>query len=373
VRVLYFSERLTVHDCRFLKAYLERGHRVAFLRLLAGSHELDPLPVPAGVETVAWPWTPAEDPGDYLAPGFLDVTEWSRAADCALAGREFDVVHAGPLTDCAWIASRLDVGPLLAMSWGSDILGEVARGAASRARARAALQVAEWVQCDCDAVRESLVDDFGVEPARIIQFPWGIDTGVFSPERTSTRREPGMLKAISLRSWEPVYDIKTALRGFAMAAAQDSSLVLVLAGDGSLRGWVEEFVARSGLQHRVELAGRLDRAALVDRLRQADVYLSCSRSDGSSISLLEAMSVGAAPIVSDIPGNREWVRNHENGWLVPVGDARALADAILASVSDPATRARFKRRNRRVVLERASWPANVVRLFEAIENGPSHG
>ena len=63
--------------------------------------------------------------------------------------------------------------------------------------------------------------------------------------------------------------------------------------------------------------------------RSADLYLSASHSDGSSVSLMEALACGRPVLVSDIPGNREWLENSPAGWLFTDGDEDALADGIL--------------------------------------------
>jgi glycosyltransferase involved in cell wall biosynthesis len=63
-------------------------------------------------------------------------------------------------------------------------------------------------------------------------------------------------------------------------------------------------------------------------------YVSVSRSDSTSQSLLEGMAAGLLPVVSDIPGNREWVMHRESGLLVPTGDAEALAAALLEAAAD---------------------------------------
>ena len=61
--------------------------------------------------------------------------------------------------------------------------------------------------------------------------------------------------------------------------------------------------------------------------RAADLYLSASHSDGSSVSLMEALGCGLPVLVSDIPGNREWVTDGEQGWLFPDGDDAAAVAA----------------------------------------------
>ena len=64
----------------------------------------------------------------------------------------------------------------------------------------------------------------------------------------------------------------------------------------------------------------------------ADLYISPSHVDGSSVSLMEALACGLPCLVSDIPANQEWVREGENGWLFPDGDDERLAGKILAAV-----------------------------------------
>ncbi len=66
-------------------------------------------------------------------------------------------------------------------------------------------------------------------------------------------------------------------------------------------------IAAAGLEGRVQFAGNVPEDEMVTHFQASDVYISASHSDGSSVSLLQAMACGLPVIVSDIPGNREWV------------------------------------------------------------------
>jgi glycosyltransferase involved in cell wall biosynthesis len=74
--------------------------------------------------------------------------------------------------------------------------------------------------------------------------------------------------------------------------------------------------------------------------------------EGLPRTLLEAMSTGRAIITTDAPGCRETVEPNGNGFLMPVGDARALADAMMNFVCDPRLAARMGRRSREMAEER---------------------
>jgi glycosyltransferase involved in cell wall biosynthesis len=103
-------------------------------------------------------------------------------------------------------------------------------------------------------------------------------------------------------------------------------------------------------------------AELPALLGSASAYVSTSRSDSTSISLLEAMASGATPVVSDIPGNREWIEEGEGGRFFPVGDAPALAKALNLVLGDEAFRRSARAVNRSRVERDGDWAANVRRI-----------
>jgi glycosyltransferase involved in cell wall biosynthesis len=77
------------------------------------------------------------------------------------------------------------------------------------------------------------------------------------------------------------------------------------------------------------------------------------------------MACGSPALVSDIPGNREWITPGENGWLFPPGDAHALAQAILDAVERRARLPDMGRSARRLAEQRADWKQNFPLLFSA--------
>jgi len=110
--------------------------------------------------------------------------------------------------------------------------------------------------------------------------------------------------------------------------------------------------------------GKLNVDELIVQLQSADIYVSASLSDGSSISLLEAMACGLAPIVSDIPGNREWVTESDNGWLFPPTDIKHLADVMAQAAADLKESRCIGEKNIEIVRSRADWRRNNALLLE---------
>jgi glycosyltransferase involved in cell wall biosynthesis len=103
---------------------------------------------------------------------------------------------------------------------------------------------------------------------------------------------------------------------------------------------------------------------LPDCYHTADIYISASHSDGSSVSLLEAMACGLPALVSDIPGNREWVKPGGNGWWFADGDADRLASA-LAQAATSSDLAALGSRGRSIAEQRADWSRNAKMIHQA--------
>jgi glycosyltransferase involved in cell wall biosynthesis len=162
------------------------------------------------------------------------------------------------------------------------------------------------------------------------------------------------------------------LRGAAQVMARRPETFLVIAGDGSLRPALEREAAALLPAGRFRFLGRLAPRELADWLGRAQVYLSASRSDSTSLSLLEAMAAGALPVVSDIEGNREWVADGDGARLFACGDGDALARALESALADPAWAAGARERNARVVETRGDWQRNFARIeacFESLAAG----
>ena len=348
MRVVYVSRGYGPHDRRFLAAQAAAGLQVGFLRLTGRRGRDEPLP--PGVETLLWDGareTPALRWPPLLAGQLRSALKRARP----------DVVHAGPLQDVALAAALAGVRPLVAMSWGFDLLEDARRGPGRRA-ARRALQGADLLLCDCDAVRREAVN-LGMDADRIVVFPWGVDLRQFRPGRSRSVRSAlgweGEFILVATRSWERRYGIEVLLEGFAVAVRREPRLRLVLIGDGSLRPYVLRRIEDPEVSSKVRLPGVVDQEWLPAFYRSADLYVSPSHVDGTSVSLLEAMACGLPVVVSDIPGNREWVQPGAQGWWFPDGDAHALADVLVDATKRPERLKGMGRRNRRVVERRADW------------------
>jgi len=154
---------------------------------------------------------------------------------------------------------------------------------------------------------------------------------------------------------------------FVNAARQRPELQLVMLGNGSLASGLRQIFNQGNVEERVMFPGQVKFTDLPSYYQRADLYVCASHADGSSISLLEAMACGTPALVSDIPGNREWVSSEEVGWLFPDGDVNALAQAMLNAVGQRDRLAEMGHQARFLAERRANWKVNFPRLFKAYE------
>ena len=133
-----------------------------------------------------------------------------------------------------------------------------------------------------------------------------------------------------------VKDLPTMLRAFALAAGQNARLRLWIVGDGSVRARLQGLAEELGLGGRVRFWGqRLDTAAF---FRAAGAFVMSSVSEGLPMSLLQAMSIGLPAIVTDVGGMAEVLQLSGGGMRVPVGDANAMAAAMVRMEVDGSAR-----------------------------------
>lgn len=108
---------------------------------------------------------------------------------------------------------------------------------------------------------------------------------------------------------------------------------LCLAGEGPMQAELEAQIAERNLTGCVHLLGVFD--SVEDLLAGADLFILPSHEEGMSLSLLEAMAAGLPIVATDIPGNRQLVRDGEEAVLTPPGDVEGLTAAIVRVLSQP--------------------------------------
>jgi len=367
-----------VHTQSWLQYFVERGHEVhgvSYYAPLARPpegvtvHALRPAPARGGRPlTGARPGLDATL-GRRLPPGIqrlVNLLRYRRAGlRRAVEEASPEVLHAHYLTEHAFYATSAGFRPYVVSAWGSDVLVDAAGSPLSRAIARSAVSHADQATANNRHLAREMVLRLGIERGRVQHIVLGVQRAFLDRPEASVNAQPrsAMPTVISTRSLDkPLYHIDVILRAMARALERLPAARLVVAGEGRLRPALESLTARLGLSEAVRFAGFLSQEELRRELEAARVFVSIPSSDATSVALLQAMAVGCLPIVSDLPSQHELVEHGVGGLRVPVGDAEALAEAIVRALEDGELRRSAFERNRRFVEEYGVLETNMARM-----------
>ena len=360
MKVIYFSYDYCAHDHRFLSALAETEHEIYYVRLQRGPRQTEDRPVPENIHIVQWAGGQKPFDGRDLPKLAFDFRRLIRKI-------KPDLIHAGPIQTCAFIAALSGFRPILTISWGFDLMDDVHKSRRMERITRYVLRRSACFTSDAQVTRDKAVA-YGMDPDRTVVFPWGVNLEHFSPKETVVRHaKRSSVVLFCNRSWEPRYGVDVLAEAFVTVARQRSDVELLLLSDGSQSVRIRQILERGGVMNRVTFAGQIPQRNLPRFYHMADLFISPSHVDGSSVSLMEALACGLPCLVSDIPANKEWVVEGENGWLFPDGDAGALAAKIIQLVEQRAEFVKVGHVARAVAEERADWMKNIGQLMHAYD------
>jgi glycosyltransferase involved in cell wall biosynthesis len=277
-----------------------------------------------------------------------------------------DVISALFLPDYGWLACMCDRRPLAVSAWGSDVLLSPEKSRWHRRRIEYVLRNADLLFADAEFLGERM-RNLGAEAGKLRIIPLGVDELWIKVREEKALANDEPIRLVSTRRLEPLYNVETLLHAAAHLDSEAHGLYhCTVVGDGSQRASLERLAEHNGIGEAVDFTGTISEDEMKAYLKDAIIYVSCSSSDGTSVSLLEAMAAGCIPIVTDLPGNREWIKDGVNGILFPVGDAVALVRAVQTVAKRRSWWPEVRQRNRRIIEERALWRNNMVAVEDAL-------
>jgi glycosyltransferase involved in cell wall biosynthesis len=250
----------------------------------------------------------------------------------------------------AILANRSKI-PLVLTTWGSDVLLLPQKGFLHRAMVRYVLKKATVITADAHFMADAIHELIGKKEVIIANF--GVE---FQKNNEVIARE---FIIYSNRMHEPLYNIDQLIYQLKDFLLENSKWKLIIAAEGTQTPYLKKIVAEEFPRNTIEFVGFLSPKENILYYKKAMLYISIPKSDGTSISLLEAMAYGCMPITSDLPANKEWITTLENGI---VSHGNLTKDVELALELD---RVAIQEKNKEIIESRATKETNK-RLFSAI-------
>lgn len=278
-----------------------------------------------------------------------------------------DIVNAHFVPNYGLLGLLAGFRPLVVTCWGSDVLLSPLKSGLHRRRVERVIRGADFLTSDSAYLTDRLVA-FGAFAEKIATVPLGVEDEILALGAERHHSGDEKVVVLSTRQLEPVYDVETVLHTVPKAIMGfPHEMEFWIVGAGSQRRTLETLSHAIGVSLWTKFLGWLERPRYLEVLRQAAVYVSTARSDSTSVSLLEAMGAGLAPVVADIPGNREWITDGENGFLVPVDSYLSFGEKIRFLADRSELRQQFAVKNQQIIRAKARWQENMQVISELFD------
>lgn len=178
----------------------------------------------------------------------------------------------------------------------------------------------------------------GVDPAKIRILPHAVDTKRFHPGDTEPEFD-----LISVGHLIPRKRMDVVVDAVAELKARGVEVRTAILGEGTERPALEARIKERRVEGLVTLLGF--RHDVETFLRRARLFALVSDWEGVPFAMIEALCTGLVPIVTDVGTIADWIDHEKNGHIVPVGDARALADSVQRLLQDQSHFAELKQKS----------------------------
>ncbi len=195
-----------------------------------------------------------------------------------------------------------------------------------------------------------------VDMNKVLVLPKGIDLTKFGNQNNAN---PEKICAIVTRSLLPEYRHNIILKSFAILNQKGIDFLLTIIGDGTQLSKLKDLAKDLDIENKVNFTGRIPNTELPKLLQQSNIYISMPITEGVSASLFEAMATNCYPIVTDIEGNKSWIKHRENGQLVTVDDYKMLAEELIWAFENNKHRNEAVLKNRKILEKNADYNINM--------------
>jgi glycosyltransferase involved in cell wall biosynthesis len=347
MKIVFLGDARSIHFARWVRYFAERGHQV---------HTWSAEP-------------PAEDLPNFLRlePRFhwrpLLYPSLASSVKKKLTEIGPDLVNAHFVPNYGFLAALAGRRPLVISTWGSDVLISPRKSFLHKWRAQWALSKAKLVTADARVSAVELLY-LKVNKDNILVRPFGVPRMLFERGEAKVFEKKKELTIFSCRQLEKLYDVETLLLALKRLKDKPNWRALIL-GTGSQRRALEKLGRKLGLQDRVSFLGQLPRADYERLMLSSDLYVSTALSDSTSVSLLEAMASKLACVVTEIPGNGEWIRVMENGLTFVPKQPKMLAFLLEKLADDFDLRIALANRAPEAVRQKGIWEENMAEVEAA--------
>lgn len=275
-----------------------------------------------------------------------------------------NLVHAHYVAGNGLLGLFAGIHPLVLSVWGSDI-DKSSNSAPVNWIVDQVLTRGEHITVTSNFLKSQALARLGglKRPISVIPF------GVLVPEQFIPLPKERPFKICILKDHKPVYGIDVAVNAMAEVSRTIPDFVLTIAGkENDHTNELKSLAEKLKLSHLVKFAGQIDRDKTFQFISEHHIMLMPSRLEGFGVAAIEASAAGRPVIASNVGGVPEVVKDGQTGILVPAGDSKALAEAILKLANNFELCDKMGREGREFVRQHYQWEKSLDLMSQLYED-----
>jgi len=355
-KICYVSP-VSIHSYRFMEAFRQKGYDIslitdsyAWIAPKTNVFHVYALPKLTWINS---PW--------LLAPNSITIMKLLKKIQPDLVHLHVQHYYSLPIT--------LGGFPYVLTSWGNEVLKIPHTNLILKTLAKYAATNALKITADAECVKK-IWTEIGIPENKVEIVLFGVDISTFNPNidgqdiRKQLELRKNDIVVISTRAFynNPPYNVECLIKAIPLVLKRCRNIKFIIKGIGPLENYLKNLTKKLNVSKHVRFVGLVPHAQVARYLAAADIYVSTCFIDSTSVSLLEAMACGLPPIVTDIPGNREWIENKVNGFLFTPKDSKELAEKILQLAENESLRKRFGERCFQIIKQKATWREALTKM-----------
>ena len=208
-----------------------------------------------------------------------------------------------------------------------------------------------WGEAMATSMRNSNVD-----MNKVLILPKGINLSKFTINKLHNDNK---IYAVVTRSLTADYRHEIILKAFCEMNNNGIDFELNIVGDGIRLEMLKNLTKELKIDSKVNFLGRINNDDLPKILQKSNFYISMPITEGVSASLFEAMACGCYPIVTNITGNKYWIKHKQNGQLINIDDYKMLANEIIWAFQNKDYRNNVIKENRNFIEQNVDYKQNM--------------
>jgi len=285
-----------------------------------------------------------------------------------------DIVHGFEALGYGYALAHCGPYPKVLTPWGNDILYDPKRSRIARFLVTRALRSANIITTNFLELKNRLTQDFNIPESKIRPFSWGVNPDIFHPGYTEETRRlkqeiniPENARIIlSPRMMKPYWGIDVIAKALPQVMRKVPDVYAVFlrgAGEEAFEKEIKTSLKNAGCFKSARFITRyLSPAEVAAYYNLSDVFVSCPKSDLLSISVLEGMACGCAPLLAELESYKMRVTHGKNGLFFHPGNSQDLSEKLADFFRHPEWKTTFARYNIAQTLEKDNWKKNALQL-----------